>query len=92
MCYSGDILPYTARKLTHRINKMKFKLKFTKDEHPVSLKGIQKDNMAEADVADVSAIVGVEDTVKKKVSQLAIEKIRQAEIAVIEIQIIYDQT
>jgi hypothetical protein len=40
--------------------------------------------MDETDMADVRALVGVEDTVKKKVSQLAVEKTRQAEAAVIE--------
>jgi hypothetical protein len=63
---------------------MKFKMKFIKDEHPVTLNGIQEDNMDEADMADVRALVGVEYTVKKKVSQLAVEKTRQAEVAVIE--------
>ena len=60
-----------------------YKTKFIKDGHPVALEGIQEKDMDEARVADVCTIVGVEDTVKKKVSQLAVEKIKQAEIAVI---------
>ncbi len=63
---------------------MKFKIKFIKDEHSVTLNGIQEDDMDKADMADVRALIGVEDTVKKKVSQLAVEKTRQAEVAVID--------
>ena len=40
--------------------------------------------MDNADMADVRALIGVEDTVKKKVSPLAVEKTRQAEVAVID--------
>jgi len=59
--------------------------KFIEDGHQVqvTLEGIQEEDIDEAYVADVSAIVGVEHTVKKKVSQLAVEKIRQAEASAI---------
>jgi hypothetical protein len=52
-------------------------MKFIKDEHPAALESILENVRDEAEVADVSAIVGVEDTVNKKVSQLAVKKIRQ---------------
>jgi hypothetical protein len=63
---------------------MKFKMKFIKDGHPVTLEGSQEDDMNKADVAGVCAIVGDEDAVKKKVSQLAVKKNEQAEVTVIK--------
>ena len=59
-------------------------MKLIEDGHPVALEGIQESNMDEADKVDVSAIVGVEDTVNKMVSQLAVKEIGQAEVAVIK--------
>jgi hypothetical protein len=60
---------------------MKYKIKFINDGHPVAPNGIQSDDMDETDVAD-STFVGFEDTVKNKVSQLEVEKIRHTEVAV----------